>query len=211
MCYSFNNKKVDLKKIAEELDAENYESDYVQEENVSAFTRPAMPIVLEHNGRKITHGTWGLYTEIPKDKPAKGLNLTAENTHTYYKKFEHNRCVVPISGFYDFQHVSIPGKKTPAKVKHEVLWKNTDHLYLAGFYDVWENNEIGVGIVTTVANELMSIVHNSKMRMPICLDAKMADRFLKDEPIEEFVFPAYDPALVAVNLEPHKLPPPTLF
>lgn len=211
MCYSFNNKKVDLKKIAEELDAENYESDYVQEENVSAFTRPAMPIVLEHNGRKITHGTWGLYSEIPKDKPAKGLNLTAENTHTYYKKFEHNRCVIPISGFYDFQHVSIPGKKTPAKVKHEVVWKNTDHLYLAGFFDVWGNKEIGVGIVTTAANELMSMVHNSKMRMPICLDARMADRFLKDEPIEEFIYPAYDPALVAINLEPHKLPPPTLF
>ncbi|HAO26726.1 MAG TPA: hypothetical protein DCQ68_01690 [Chryseobacterium indologenes] len=211
MCYSFSNKTVDLKKIAEEMEAENYETGYVQEENVSAFTRPAMPIVLEHNGRKITHGTWGLYAEIPKDKPAKGLNLTAEKTNTFYKKFENNRCVVPISGFYDFQHVVIPGKKIPAKVKHEVLWNDADHLYLAGFFDVWDNKEIGVGIVTTVANELMSLIHNSKLRMPICLDARMADRFLKDEPIEEFVFPTFDPDLVAVNLEPHKLPPPSLF
>jgi hypothetical protein len=38
----------------------------------------------------------------------------------------------------------------------------------------------------------------------------MADRFLNDEPIEEFTFPNYDPQLVAVNLEPDKLPQ-TLF
>ncbi|WBV60250.1 hypothetical protein PFY12_14575 [Chryseobacterium camelliae] len=67
-----------------------------------------------------------------------------------------------------------------------------------------------LGIVTTAANELMSIIHNSKLRMPICLNAKMAERFLNDEPIEEFTFPAYDPKLVAENLEPHKIPN-TLF
>ncbi|MGK6342817.1 SOS response-associated peptidase family protein [Chryseobacterium sp. DT-3] len=210
MCYSFDNKKVNLDKVAEELNAENYESGYSKSELVSAFSRPAMPIVLEHEGLKITHGTWGLYAEIPKDKPAKGLNLTAEKTHTFYKSFQHNRCVIPITGFYDFMHVSNPGRKTPIKVKHEVFWKGADHLYLAGFYDVWENKEIGVGIVTTVANELMSIVHNSKLRMPICLDARMASRFLNDEPIEEFTFPNYDPQLMASNLEPEKMPN-TLF
>ena len=210
MCYSFDNKKVNLDKVAEELNAENYESGYSQSEIVSAFSRPAMPIVLEHEGRKITHGTWGLYAEIPKDKPAKGLNLTAEKTHTFYKSFQHNRCVIPITGFYDFMHVSNSGRKTPIKVKHEVFWKDADHLYLAGFYDVWENKEIGVGVVTTAANELMSIVHNSKLRMPICLDARMAARFLNDEPIEEFTFPAYDPQLIATNLEPEKMPN-TLF
>lgn len=206
MCYSFSNKKVDLDKVSAEMNAENYEKEYILSENVSAFTRPALPIVLEHNGRKITHGTWGLYAEIPKDKPAKGLNLTAEKSHTFYKNNEHSRCLIPINGFYDFQHITNPGKKTPIKVKHEVLWKDADQFYLAGFYDVWENEEIGVGIVTTVANELMSIIHNSKMRMPICLDARMADKFLNDAPIEEFVYPAFDPNLIAVNLEPHKTP-----
>lgn len=210
MCYSFDNKKVDLDKVAQEFEAENYESGYVQSEIVSAFARPALPIVLDYQGRKVTHGTWGLYAEIPKEKPAKGLNLTAEKTHTFYRNFEHNRCVIPISGFYDYMHVQNLGKKTPIKVKHEVFWKDADHFYLAGFFDVWDNKEIGVGVVTTAANELMSIIHNSKLRMPICLDAKMADRFLKDEPIENFTFPHYDPNLFAENLEPEKMPN-TLF
>ena len=56
----------------------------------------------------------------------------------------------------------------------------------------------------------MSVVHNSKLRMPLCLDARMADKFLNDEPIEEFTFPTFDPKLVAVNLEPNKIPQ-TLF
>lgn len=83
-------------------------------------------------------------------------------------------------------------------------WKNSDHFYIAAFYDVWDNKEIGFGLVTTVSNSLMSVVHNSKLRMPLCLDARMADKFLNDKPIEEFTFPTFDPKLVAVNLEPGK-------
>src|SRR5690606_39487985 len=52
---------------------------------------------------------------------------------------------------------------------------------LAAFFDVWDNREIGFGLVTTSANELMSVIHNSKLRMPICLDDKMADRFRSEE------------------------------
>ena len=89
-------------------------------------------------------------------------------------------------------------------------WKDETQFYIAGFFDVWDNKEIGFGLVTTGSNELMSIIHNSKLRMPVCLNSTMADRFLNDEPIEEFTFPNYDPQLVAVNLEPDKLPQ-TLF
>lgn len=155
---------------------------------------------MEYEGRKITHATWGIKKDIPKDKPAKGINLTAEKSHTFYKKVENNRCIVPVTGFYDWMHVLNPGNKTPIKVKHRMHWKNSDHFYIAAFYDVWDNKEIGFGLVTTISNSLMSIVHNSKLRMPLCLDARMADKFLNDESIEEFTFPTFDPKLVAVNL-----------
>lgn len=210
MCNRVDNGDLSLEEVSEALRAEMVEGNYVLRREVNAFDVPALPIILDHNGRKITHGTWRLYKDADPTKPGKGINLTAEKTHSFYRKFENNRAVVPVSGFYDWMHVAIPGRKTPNKVKHRVTWKGEDQFYIAAFYDVWDNKEIGFGLVTTEANELMSIVHNSKLRMPICLDVKMADRFLNDEPIEEFIFPNYDPQLVAENLEPEKMPN-TLF
>ena len=210
MCNRVDNFGISIEKISEELNAEEAEEKYYAAKEVNAFDRPALPVVLDHHGRKITHATWGLNKEIPKDRPALGINLTAEKANTLYKKYLSNRCVIPVSGFYDWMHVTNPGKKTPIKVKHRMHWKDETQFYIAGFFDVWDNKEIGFGLVTTGSNELMSIIHNSKLRMPICLNSTMADRFLNDEPIEEFTFPNYDPQLVAVNLEPDKLPQ-TLF
>lgn len=210
MCNRVDNAGLSIEEVSRELQAEIVEGNYYMADEVNAFNRPAIPIVLEHEGRKITHGTWGIIREIPKDKPAQGINLKAENAHTYYKKIEHNRCVVPVTGFYDWMHVVNPGKKTPLKIKHRMHWKDAQHFYIAAYYDVWENKEIGFGLVTTASNELMSVIHNSKLRMPLCMDQRTAEKFLDDEPIESFTFPGYDPRLVAVNLEPEKMPN-TLF
>lgn len=206
MCNRVDNFKLSIDEVSRELQAVIAEDRYFFAQQINAFSRPAIPIVLDYQGRKITHGTWGLYKEIPKEKPAYGINLTAEKSHTFYKKVEHNRCLIPVTGFYDWMHVAIPGGKTPVKVMHRMNWKNADHFYIAAYFDVWDNNEIGFGLVTTVANELMSVVHNSKLRMPVCLDAKAADRFLNDGEISEFEFPNFDPDLIAVNLEPEKMP-----
>ena len=210
MCNRIDNSDLSMDEVSNALQAEIVEGNYYFKQEINAFDRPSIPIVIDYEGRKITHGTWGIERDIPKDKPARGINLTAEKTHTFYKKVQHNRCVVPVTGFYDWMHVSNPGKKTPIKVKHRMHWKNEHEFYIAAYFDVWENKEIGFGLITTVANDLMSIVHNSKLRMPLCIDASTANRFLNDESIEQFVYPEYNPALVAVNLEPEKMPN-TLF
>lgn len=210
MCNRVDNYGISIEEVSDRLSAEIVEENYQYATEASAFDRPVLPIVLDYQGRKITHGKWGLKKDIPNDRPAQGINLTAEKSHTFYKNYQDNRCVLPVSGFYDWMHVSNPGKKIPLKIKHRMHWKDENQYYIAGYFDVWDNNEIGFGLVTTIPNELMAIIHNSRLRMPICLDAKMADKFLSDEPIESFTFPAFDPALIAVNLEPHKLQP-TLF
>lgn len=206
MCNRVDNFGISIEKISEELNAEEAEEKYYSATEVNAFDRPALPVILDHHGRKITHATWGLSKEIPKDRPALGINLMAEKANTLYKNYLSNRCVIPVSGFYDWMHVSNPGKKTPLKVKHRMHWKEANHFYLAGLFDVWDNNEIGFGIVTTQANVLMTVIHNSKHRMPICMNREMAHRFLNEEPIENFIYPTFDPALTADNLEPEKMP-----
>ena len=127
MCNRVDNYGLSISEVSNELQAEIVENDYYYAEKINAFQRPAIPVVLEHEGRKITNATWGINKDIPIDKPAKGINLTAEKSHTFYKKVENNRCIVPVTGFYDWMHVTNPGKKTPIKVKHRMHWKNCDH------------------------------------------------------------------------------------
>ena len=76
--------------------------------------------------------------------------------------------------------------------------------YLAGLWRFYDGDNVSFGILTTDTNELMAKIHNSKMRMPICLTEKQAEKFLKDDSLETFEFPYLDPKLEAVNLEPEK-------
>lgn len=208
MCYNFNNKGVNLKKALEAFKAESLDQKFDFIGSINAFIKqdkPTIPTIVNKDGIVLMNTFWSAQ-EHP-DSPTKGKNLQSEKSHTYYKKIENNRCLIPASSYYEYKHYAVVGKKTPLKIKHEMFWKNKEQFYIAGFYQIYSDGNLGFGLVTTVANELMSSVHNSKLRMPICMDAKTADRFLNDEPIEDFTFPQYDPQLVAVNLEPDKLPP----
>jgi putative SOS response-associated peptidase YedK len=209
MCYNFNNKKVSLKKAVEDFDAEGYEEEnFVLNGSINAFTKqtaPNIPAVVNHNGIVLMNTFWGV-KENP-DAPTKGKNLQSENTHTYYRKIEKNRCLIPASSYFEHKSISVPGRKTPVKAKHEMFWKDKEQFYIAGFYDVYTDGNLGFGLVTTLPNPVQAEIHD---RMIITLDAKMGKEFLELEPIEKFQFPDYSPDLEYINLEPEKTPD-TLF
>ena len=209
MCYNFNNKKVNLKKAAEDLNAEGYEEgEFELKGSINAFTRqptPTIPTIVNHNGIILMNTFWGI-KENP-DAPTKGKNLQSENTYTYYRKIEKNRCLIPASSYFEHKAVSVQGRKTPVKVKHEMFWKDKAQFYIAGYFDEYDNGSLGFGLVTTLPNPVQAEIHN---RMIITLDEKMGRAFLDQAPIEEFQFPNYSPELEYVNLEPEKVPN-TLF
>ena len=209
MCYNFNNKKVSLKKAVEDLGAEGYEEkNFVLKGSINAFTKqtePEIPAIVNHNGIVLMNTFWGV-KEHP-DAPTKGKNLQSENTHTFYRKIEKNRCLIPASSYFEHKTVSVPGKKTPVKVKHEMFWKDKAQFYIAGYFDTYSDGSLGFGLVTTLPNPVQAEIHN---RMIITLDARSGRAFLEQEPIEKFQFPHYSPDLEYVNLEPEKTPG-TLF
>ncbi len=204
MCYNFNNKKVNLKKAAEDLNAEGYEEkEFELKGSINAFTQqtaPTVPAIVNHNGIVLMNTFWGV-KENP-DAPTKGKNLKSENTHTFYRKIEKNRCLIPASSYFEHKTVSVQGRKTPAKVKHEMFWKDKVQFYIAGYFDEYDDGNLGFGLITTLPNSVQAEIHN---RMIITLDAKMGRAFLDQEPIEEFQFPNYSPDLEYVNLEPEKI------
>lgn len=202
MCYNFNSKNVNEEKVIKDFEAERYHEKFDFINNISAFAKtssPTIPAVVNNNGIILMNAFWG--TKENPDAPTKGKNLQSENTHTYYKKIQNNRCLIPASSYYEHKPITVPGKKTPIKQKFEMFWKNKDQFYIGAFYDFYSDGNIGFGLVTTIPNEVQAEVHH---RMIMTFDAKMGREFLDQKPIEEFQFPNYSPDLLAVNLEPEK-------
>ena len=55
MCNRVDNYGLSISEVSNELQAEIAENNYHYAEEINAFQRPAIPVVLEHEGRKITH------------------------------------------------------------------------------------------------------------------------------------------------------------
>lgn len=207
MCYNFNNKAVDLKKAVSDFNAEEIEPNYELKGSINAFAKPVkpeIPAIVNHNGIVLMNTYWG--TIQNPDQPTKGKNLQTENTYTYYKKIKDNRCLIPVSSYYESKEIFRPGKRDPNKKirdtqKHEMFWKDKAQFYIAAFYDVYVDGSLGFGLVTTLPNSVQSQIHH---RMIVTLDAKMGNEFLNLAPIEEFQYPNYSPNLQFENLEPEK-------
>jgi putative SOS response-associated peptidase YedK len=95
------------------------------------------------------------------------------------------RCLVLSSGYFEWRHVYPLNKrtgqplKTANKYPYHVTVKDKDYFFMAGVWQSWTDKVSGeyiesFAIVTTVANELMEQVHNSKKRMPVILDEDLA-------------------------------------
>lgn len=80
----------------------------------------------------------------------------------------YHRAVIPAAGFYEWSR---------QKEKNTFYRKDGKPLYLAGFYDRFENVDRFV-ILTTAANASMSPVHD---RMPLVLEKDQISSWLWDE------------------------------
>lgn len=207
MCYNFNSKGVDLKKALKDLNAEDSGQEYNLRDNINAFTKtdkPTIPAIVNHNGIILLNTYWG--TQENPSVPTKGKNLQSENTIKYYRKIQENRCLIPAHSYYESKDIFRPNKKNPDKMvkesqKHEMFWMDKAQFYIAGFYDIWSDGNLGFGLVTTIPNPVQAEIHN---RMIITLDEIMGKEFLNKAPIEEFQYPNYSPNLIYKNLEPEK-------
>lgn len=117
------------------------------------------------------------------------LNATAEKLLTS-KLFKHaamhRRCLLPVSWFFEWQHISIAGEKKTEKIPYCITAEQDDYLLFAGIWQPWTDQQTGetidtFAIVTTEANEWMAQIHNSKKRMPLILSQSMADDWISPE------------------------------
>ena len=135
---------------------------------------------------------WGLIPSWIKDRESAlkfRVNTVNARSETIFEKpafrkaASERHCLVLADGFFEFREID--GKKFP----YYIRVTGGQPFAFAGLYEFWTNPETGemqpgFSIITTVANPLMAIIHNRKMRMPVILHDSAERNWLK--PGKEF-------------------------
>jgi putative SOS response-associated peptidase YedK len=143
----------------------------------SAFTFPKIPVITGKDNRVIRMYKWGLIPSWVKDESyAEGIRTKTINakseTITEKPSFRNavrtNRCLVILKGFFEWQ------KRENEKIPYYIGLEDDQLFTFAGLYDTWANPGTGemnytFTIITTAANPLLAVIHNTKQRMPVIL------------------------------------------
>jgi putative SOS response-associated peptidase YedK len=137
-----------------------------------------VPVIIAQSPRWIVLMRWALIPDWAKDdKTAYNMMNARVETLTQRPAFRgllsHNRCLVPASGFYEWQGAG--RDKTPYDIHPE----GQPYLAFAGLYDVWINphgEELSTfTIITTEADPCMARLHN---RTPVVVARDLEDDWL---------------------------------
>ncbi|MEO6671214.1 MAG: SOS response-associated peptidase family protein [Ferruginibacter sp.] len=205
MCYDISF-TADVKELADyfpemildsQLNIDFGNIDHIQ--GVSLF--PDHPIIyFDRENRKVSCRpmSWSCIPESSKTMPSMvtrngRLNIRSERIlnepDSYWHKIRHARCLIPVTGIYEHQHVASINKIVPYIIKP----KDQHIFFLPGLYTRSNllNGQTGIkqpfwsfGMITTRANEIMKTIHNAKPadpRMPLFLPIDLSKEFLQDE------------------------------
>ena len=144
---------------AEKFDSKNsisYETNF----NITPQTK--VPVFIEN---ELTMATWGFFPDwIKNQKNSKPLFNTRWETvqekRTFKAAFKKHRCLVPISGWYEWKNVN--DEKQPY-----FFYKQNELLKAAGLYWLRSSGDIEFSIITKEAEDNLLTIHN---RTPLILN-----------------------------------------
>jgi putative SOS response-associated peptidase YedK len=136
-----------------------------------APTQPIAVVRQGPRGRELIPARWGLIPWWSKDPKALPLMINAraegiEEKPAYRDPFKYRRCLVPASGFYEWQ-----SRERGSKQPYAVEAADGGLIAFAGLWETWhgtDGSEIDTAaIVTTDANRLLLPIHE---RMPVVVE-----------------------------------------
>ncbi|MFN8448534.1 MAG: SOS response-associated peptidase [Anaerolineae bacterium] len=139
-----------------------------------------VPVITNEHPKALEMHRWGLIPSWAKDESIgnKMINARADGVAekpSYRNAFKRRRCLVPASGFYEWQ-------KGDGKTKTPMFIHPTDQdvFVFAGLWEVWhsaDGSELRTfTIITTDANDFMRPIHD---RMPVILHKADYDLWLE--------------------------------
>jgi putative SOS response-associated peptidase YedK len=142
--------------------------------------QPVVKLDSETGERQLTIMRWGLIPFFAKDAKIEysTINARAETVATspvFREPMKRRRCLVPATGFYEWQPLD---KKSKQPWAIELVDGNL--FAFAGLWDRWKDKATGQSIetytiITTDPNDLMEPIHN---RMPVILSPQAYSRWL---------------------------------
>lgn len=156
---------------------------------------PTQPVAAVRNNRdgerELSYFHWGLIPSWAKDAKfgARMINARSETVHekpSFRAAFKRRRCLVPMTGFYEWQKIA-PRKKQPIHITVD----EGAIFVAAGLWETWQGIE-SLTVLTGEPNDLMEPIHN---RMPIILDSADFDLWLDTAaplPAVQSLFKPYD-------------------
>ncbi|WP_186452681.1 SOS response-associated peptidase family protein [Chitinophaga polysaccharea] len=168
--------------------------------DANGFAHPHLPVLLNTDSHNIQYVKWGFLPGKVKDEAAVkdfyikytgGLNCKGDeafNGKLYKQAIIGQRCIVLTPNFYENRHQAPSGKKTPIKYPFKIGQRGKTMNALAAVWNdcyIEATGEVRrvLSVVTTVANEAMAIVHNSKLRMPAYVRAEHFGLWLSPDPL----------------------------
>ena len=146
------------------LESENFDSknSIIYETNFNITPQTKVPIFIEN---ELTMATWGFFPDwIKNQKNSKPLFNTRWETvqekRTFKTAFKKHRCLVPISGWYEWKNVN--DEKQPY-----YFYKQNELLKAAGLYWLRSSGDIEFSIITKEAEDNLLTIHN---RTPLILN-----------------------------------------
>lgn len=147
-----------------------------------APTQPIAVVRMYHGARRFALVRWGLVPGWVKDPRGFGLLVNARSesaarNNAFKGALKYRRCLVPASGFYEWQRLD-DKKKQPWLLKP----RDKGVVAFGGLWETWmgaDGSEIDTGcILTTAANDDIAPIHN---RMPVMVAANDWERWLTSE------------------------------
>jgi putative SOS response-associated peptidase YedK len=145
-----------------------------------------MPIIRPAgNGRELLMAGWGLVPYwLPPDQLKKSAYATinarsdrVQTAPTYREPFRKRRCLVPASGWYEWQKIT-PKQKQPYHFRPKA-----EPFAFGGVYDVWnadgKSRIVSFAIITTQAAPGLAQYHD---RMPLVLDESQFEDWMRGPP-----------------------------
>jgi putative SOS response-associated peptidase YedK len=139
------------------------ENTITYETNFNITPQSKVPLIIDN---KVTMATWGFYPDwLKSQKNSKPLFNTRWETiqekRTFQTAYKKHRCLVPISGWYEWKNID--GEKQPY-----FFHKDKELLQAAGIYWLRSSGDIEFSIITNEAKSELSTIHN---RTPLILDS----------------------------------------
>jgi putative SOS response-associated peptidase YedK len=173
---------------------------------------PSRPVLVVRCGpgsgrREFALAGWGLVPSWAKDKAIGNrlINARAETAHekpAFRAAFRSRRCLIPASGFYEWQRME--KKKQP----YFIRMKDGRPFALAGLWEHWEGPDGSAmetcAILTTGSNAVLAPIHD---RMPVIVGHGDYERWLdpadrKPESLAPLLAPCDAAGMIAYPVSP---------